>query len=266
MTLEKFTDNEIESISKIIGHTNEGVSGTELTRLLAQINIDDTSTETKWKRIYRSLKMIQMSQDSPNNIIQFIQNVMEPSRFFDKPNAFHNLKSKLNSVLLLKGLMVNSSGKINISKKANTLDEAHQRANELKRKLHLRAIHSSLLKYCEVEYLQKNYYHAVFEAVKSILDRLREMTGQTEDGIPLVLKVLDEKKPKISINKYQTSSEQNELMGLRSIIIGLVKMVRNPLAHELKVNWVIEEKEALDILTMVSFIHRQLDESYRTGY
>ncbi len=39
-------------------------------------------------------------------------------------------------------------------------------------------------------------------------------------------------------------------------------MVRNVTAHELKIKWVVNELEAIDILTTISFFHKQLDECF----
>lgn len=39
-------------------------------------------------------------------------------------------------------------------------------------------------------------------------------------------------------------------------------MVRNPAAHTPKINWKAEEIKALDILTLISFAHKYLDECY----
>jgi hypothetical protein len=40
---------------------------------------------------------------------------------------------------------------------------------------------------------------------------------------------------------------------------GLFGTVRNPLAHAPKIVWLMPEHDALDILTLVSFVHRKLD-------
>ena len=40
-------------------------------------------------------------------------------------------------------------------------------------------------------------------------------------------------------------------------------MARNPAAHNPKVNWHIEETKALDILTVISFANKYLDECYK---
>ena len=262
--IQKFTDNQIEAISKTIA---DFTTGSQITDLLRQISIDDPNTKfTKWRRINYWLKHIQQSQGNPHGILKFIQVVMEPSRFIDAQDSFDSLRANLQKVLLLNGSESDSSGQLLPTKKAETLDEAHQRANQLKKKLSQRYIHPNVLKFCEPEYLQQNYFHAVFEAVKSILERLRELTGLNEDGVKLVAQIFDRNRPKLSFNKFETTSERNELMGFRAIIIGLVQMVRNPHAHEAKINWAVNERDALDVLTMVSFVHRRLDESFKTYF
>ena len=40
---------------------------------------------------------------------------------------------------------------------------------------------------------------------------------------------------------------------------GLFSAVRNPTAHAPKVAWAVERQDALDILTLVSLLHRRLD-------
>ena len=47
--------------------------------------------------------------------------------------------------------------------------------------------------------------------------------------------------------------------GFANLLIGLFGAVRNPLAHAPKTNWPMSEQDALDILTLVSLIHRKLD-------
>lgn len=36
-------------------------------------------------------------------------------------------------------------------------------------------------------------------------------------------------------------------------------MVRNVTAHEPKIKWIIEESDAIDILMVISYLHKQLD-------
>ncbi|MED2007036.1 hypothetical protein P4V39_02740, partial [Brevibacillus borstelensis] len=57
----RFTGNQIEALSKTIG---DFTTGSEITRLLAQIGINDSQTNvTKWRRIDFWLNHIQNSQN-----------------------------------------------------------------------------------------------------------------------------------------------------------------------------------------------------------
>jgi len=42
-------------------------------------------------------------------------------------------------------------------------------------------------------------------------------------------------------------------------LMGLFGAVRNPTAHAPKVTWPMTEQDALDVLSLVSFVHRKLD-------
>jgi uncharacterized protein (TIGR02391 family) len=45
------------------------------------------------------------------------------------------------------------------------------------------------LKYCRVELMQDNYFHSVFEAVKGLAQRIRDLSGVQLDGAALVDRV-----------------------------------------------------------------------------
>ena len=49
-----------------------------------------------------------------------------------------------------------------------------------------------------------NYFHAVLEAAKSIFDKLRRLTGLTDDGASLVDKALSGASPLLAINNLAT--------------------------------------------------------------
>jgi len=66
------------------------------------------------------------------------------------------------------------------------------------------------------------------------------------------------------VNQYDSETLGGEQRGFVSLLKGLYGTVRNPLAHEPKMEWNVEEQDALDILTTISFIHRKLDNSRPT--
>jgi uncharacterized protein (TIGR02391 family) len=63
----------------------------------------------------------------------------------------------------------------------------------------------------------------------------------------------------LAINDLRTESERSEQKGFVNLIKGIFGMFRNTLAHEAKVNWVVTRRDAEDLLTIVSLIHRRLD-------
>ena len=54
----------------------------------------------------------------------------------------------------------------------------------------------------------------------------------------------------------------NAQNGLKEMLNGVTHMVRNVTAHELKIKWIVNEQDAIDILTTISFLHKQLDECF----
>ena len=123
-----------------------------------------------------------------------------------------------------------------------------------------RVIHKDVLACCKVEYLQENYFHAIFEAAKSLSEKVRNLTGIKEDGSALFNTAFSVSNPRLALNSLQTSSERNQQNGLKEMLHGVTHMVRNVTAHEMKYKWILNEQDAIDILTTISFLHKQLDE------
>ncbi len=127
-------------------------------------------------------------------------------------------------------------------------------------KLRQRGVHGRVLQYCTEELLKENYFHAVFEATKSLADRVRQMTNLEGDGTTLYDKAFSTSNPYLVLNTLQTESEKKPAKGIFcSMLKGINSMVRNVTAHTPKIKWIIEEDEAIDILTTISFLHKNLD-------
>lgn len=148
------------------------------------------------------------------------------------------------------------------------MGEAEQRANRLGTDLQRRNVHPDVLRFCRPELLNKDYFHAVLEATKSVADKIRGMTGLTSDGSRLVDEAFRFEKgqcPLLAINTVETPSEQSEHKGFMNLLKGMFQTFRNPAAHEPSIFWHVSEQEALDLLSMVSFLHRRLDNAVLTG-
>ncbi len=162
-------------------------------------------------------------------------------------------------VLAFSGFFIRDDGKVVHSASESTLAGARQRAGRMRAALENRNVHTEVLNYCRAEFIQENYFHAVLEAVKGVAERIRQMSGLVSDGAELVNEAFGMKAPILAINPLVTDSEKSEQKGFSQLLIWLFGMVRNPLAHAPKVAWPMPEPDALDILTLISLVHRKLD-------
>ncbi len=254
----------IESICRTIAETNDGLKGTEIQKLLIECNIQDTDPDiTKWKRLYNAFANYQNQNQQSNRILKFIQAAMQPVKYIGQEELFEMRRFELNKRLSFIGLELNEKGKFEKINKSKTIKEAEQRANRFKHQLEIRNVHSNVFIYCKSELLQENYFHSVFEAIKSIANRIQILSGLTTDGSKLVDTALLGTNPAIRINMLSNETERSEQNGLAFLIKGLFGIIRNPTAHIPKIKFEINETEALEIMVIVSYVHKRFD---KAGY
>ena len=70
--------------------------------------------------------------------------------------------------------------------------------------------------------------------------------------------------PRLAINSLATQTEKDEQSGLANLVKGMVGMYRNPTAHDPRLRRSISDDELLEVLNLVSMVHRRLDEVRRT--
>jgi uncharacterized protein (TIGR02391 family) len=253
----------LEAIARTIGDTTEGFNGQDIGRFLKECDlIDSDPLNTKWKRIYNSFVLFQNEHQVSNHVIRFINHVMKPSLHLKNVPRFHWMKDHLNVALGLCGYRVDESGVVRTTNKVTTLSDAKARSASLRMKLEERKAHAEVFRFCDEQLLENNYFHAVLEAVKSITSRIRSISGLSGDGSELIDGALSSVKgidPIIKINAYDTDTKKGEQRGFINLLKGLYGTFRNPLSHEAKIEWEITEEDALDILSLISLIHRKLD-------
>ncbi|MGH3874878.1 MAG: TIGR02391 family protein [Pseudonocardiaceae bacterium] len=147
--------------------------------------------------------------------------------------------------------------------RARTDTEALARSRRLHGLLVERGAHDDLIGYCRAELLAEDYYQAVFEAIKGLGARLRELSGIDLDGHRLVDAVLFGREPLLKINLFYTQTERDEQLGVANLAKGLFSAFRNPTAHEPRIHWQLSEQDALDVFSTLSLIHRRLDAARR---
>jgi len=223
-TIPAFDQQTLQAICDVIADTNEGLTGPEIGRFLAQGGIPDVSPGiTKRHRLFAALASHQTSVGVGNHVATFIVAAMKPVNYLNSRHQFEHRRGKLNEALAFAGLQINERGELHYSKAAQTLTEAQQRAGRLRRSLTDRSVHGDVLRFCKAELLQDNYFHAVFEATKSVADKIRARTGLASDGSQLVDAALSLGRsgiPILAFNSLQTESEQSEHKGIVMLIKG----------------------------------------------
>ena len=64
---------------------------------------------------------------------------------------------------------------------------------------------------------------------------------------------------KITSCASQTDTDVQD--GIKFLSAGLMQAIRNPTAHEPAILWPINKQDCLDVLSLISFLFRQLDKA-----
>ncbi len=268
MARPTLSDNILRAVAEVLGDTGSGLTGSEIARLIAASGLNDPGPITKRERIYTALAERQLADGSPNNVLAFVLRAMDPVRYRGEPGVFEVRRVELNVALAFAGLRLREDGQLEPVPAAATLTEAQQRASKLRAELMRRGVAADVLRFCEPELLEGNYFHAVFEATKSVAQKLRDRTGLTVDGSSLVdaaIGIDGGRTPLLAWNTLVTSNDRNEHQGVVLMMKGTFAYFRNLPAHIPKAFRVVTEQEALELLTIASFLHRRLDAAVSTS-
>lgn len=136
MGLPELTENQIERIARIIGDTQDGLTGYEIGRILAQCQMEDPDPGmTKWKRLYNAFCDAVNKSRSTNNIFCFIKHCFEPAQGLNDPERYSRMRPELNAVLMLAGVEIRDDGNFYSVPQAQSLSEVQRRTKELREKL-----------------------------------------------------------------------------------------------------------------------------------
>lgn len=259
---ESLNHEILRTLCSVMVDDQQGLTGSEIAKFLLSAKIEDPMPSfTKRERLFEALSRRQTSDDCANNVLSFLMKVMSPVNYVGKEELFGYRLQRINSTIQFAGYEINNNGELAIVAPVRNLDESRQRADKLTRALHTRKVHPRVLQYCKPELLQENYFHAVLESAKSVFTHIRKLTGLDLDGAELVDKAFKSSDPYLIINSFVTETEKTEQAGFGNIMKGLFGMFRNPTAHVAKIDWAIHEEDALDVLTLISLIHKRLDKA-----
>lgn len=263
-TLPPFPPNVIDGLANAIG---PAYSHRQLGELFDRARIEDTTDGPRWLRVRESLAARQARDGVANAVGPFVIEALAPANFVGAPEGYEPLRTSVNKVLSFVGLSINERGELSRVPAARTLPEAEERADRLRTELTRRRVHPEVLRFCQAELLVENYFHATFEAAKSVAEKLRRLTGLPLDGVQLVNEAFGRGPagPYLLFNTLASTTEESEHDAIADLARGLFRIFRNVPAHVPKIQRNIGEQEAMDLFTLASYLHRRLDAAARTS-
>lgn len=124
-----------------------------------------------------------------------------------------------------------------------------------------RNFHPEVVRHSQKLFAQANYFHAVFESSKAYNRDVKTKSLSDKDGQPLMLSVWGSETGVLKVTACQSQTDKDFQDGIKFISGGIMSAIRNPTAHEPAITWPIDKQDCLDILSLISFLYRQLDKS-----
>ncbi len=255
---QNLAPQQIERIATII---SEHYTGSQISHFLEQCRLPDPDPSlSKAKRLYNAFAAQCNIDQTSNSVYRVIQYCLQPVQGLGDLEKYTALRLSINEVLMLVGIEIRDDGKFYHIVAAQQLSEVKRRTKDLREKLTMYGAHYCVIACCKDEWLSQDYFHAVQEAAKSLAERVRQMSGLNMDGSQLFETAFKISDPYIALNRLQTSTEKNQQNGLREMMCGIFHLVRNVTAHEMRIRWDINESDAVEILTQISYLHKMLDQ------
>lgn len=124
-------------------------------------------------------------------------------------------------------------------------------------------LHTKVRSEGETLFKSGRYSEAIFQAFKTVINLLKERTMQfnLRSESELIAKAFDSKRPLLRLNPLRTTSHLNEQEGFKLMLLGAMKGIRNPRAHD-----TIRESDgyqAMEYLSLASLLAKRIDDSYK---
>jgi uncharacterized protein (TIGR02391 family) len=252
--IEPFKLSALERLSQIIANR---YSGTQITLFFYKCGFPKIQHDgsTKSKFVFTELQKLQGGPNGAYSVAKVVEQLCDPQEFHDNIQEFHSIVESVNEVLSFYNMQVNDSGKII---KCNVQPFLKSKSSEDLKLFDSRMYHSEVKKHARGLFLEGNYFHAVFECCKAFDKYVSEKSELEKHGFELMSATLS-LKGCLKLNSQRTETECNEQEGLMHLCMGLMRAIRNPQGHEPKMCWEMTREDALDVLSLISYLYRKID-------
>lgn len=258
MTMQDFSLSALERLAQIIAGR---YSGSEITEFFRKAGFPDIRHDgsTKWRFVYNALDQLQRGRNGPYEVAKIIEYLCSPEEYFGDADSHRAIAGEVNEILGFYGLAVaGATGKIVKTGKADA--KLRSRESEATKLFDARGFHAEVRKHARLLFLEERHFHAVFECCKAFDKYVREKSKIERHGSDLMSAALSQAGP-LKLNAQQTETQRNEQDGLMHLCMGLMRAIRNPESHEPELDWPLSREDALHILSLISFLYRQIDKT-----
>ena len=185
-------------------------------------------------------------------ILKLITDVCDPQEYINKPDKHQKIVQKFNAYLKFSSIKIDKENKlVPISK--TTPKTAN--SNLFK----ARSFHPKVVRHAKQQFTDGHYFDAVDECCKAFEKYVAEKSKTTRRGYKLMSEFLNNNNGLLKLNSGKTQTELDSQEGLMHLCMGLVLGIRNPVEHEPQLDYNISEQDALDVLSFISYLYRQID-------
>jgi uncharacterized protein (TIGR02391 family) len=256
--IDPFSLSALERIAQIIG---DRYTGSEITSFFRKAGFPEIRHDgtTKWRFVYGALEELQSKPHGPYQVAKIIEQLCNPEEYFGNAEGHEQIVSKINEILSFYGLAVDvRTGKTLVTGKTDA--SLRSRESEEGKLFDSRGFHPEVRKHARLLFVEGRHFHGVFECCKAFDKYVREKSKIDKHGSELMGAALSLKGP-LKLNAQQTDTERNEQEGLMHLCMGLMRAIRNPESHEPELDWTIIREDALDVLSLISYLYRQIDKT-----
>ena len=252
--ISKFELSALEQLSKIMCYK----TGSEITDLFRKAGCGNIKHDgsTKWRFLYDTFDKLQKEDLGQNTIIKFLETACNPQEFFEESENREIVVGKINAVLVFYSLKINDQGKAeHISEKYTTIPSTKTHNEKL---FEQRNYHEQIINHAKIQFISNQYFIAINECCKTFDNYVKSKSKIDSHGYNLMSKALSPNGP-LKLNPHITETEKNQQAGLMHMCMGLMYHVRNPTAHETQQDLQISREDALDIMSFISYLFKQID-------
>jgi uncharacterized protein (TIGR02391 family) len=146
-----------------------------------------------------------------------------------------------------------------IARQAHNFTEAGSKTGSVVHPFEERNVHPELPIEVRRLFDDGHFSQATFEAMKFLDEEVQRISGESDFGKSLMMRVFGGAPPKLPLNPGMTTSEQSEQEGYKFMFAGAMAGIRNPRGHATGI--VDDPDSCLDHLSFCSMLLRRLEDA-----